>query len=161
EGAYPLNLDLLTVDEARRMMRQRLGTQQVSADPGAVDDLIHRCARLPLALAVVAARAGADPAAPLRALADELSGSRTALQALAGGERGTDVASVFSWSYGQLSPGAARLFRLLGLQPGPDCGSAAAASLAGLPPTAVRGHLTELTQANLLSEHHAGRYAFH
>jgi DNA-binding SARP family transcriptional activator len=161
EGAYPLNLDLLTVDEARRMMRQRLGPQRVSAEEGAVDDIIDRCARLPLALAVVSARAGTEPSLQLRALAEQLRDHRAALQVLAGDDPRTDVASLFSWSYGQLAPATARLFRLLGLHPGPDCSAAAAASLAGLPPESVRVQLAELTQANLLTEHRVGRYAFH
>jgi DNA-binding SARP family transcriptional activator len=161
EGAYPVNLDLLTVDEARRLMRQRLGTLRVAAEAGAVDDIIHRCARLPLALAVVAARAGTEPTLALRVLADELRDHRAALQVLGGVDRSTDIASLFSWSYEQLSEGAARLFRLLGLHPGPDCSAAAAASLAGLPRPAVRALLTELTQANLLTEHRVNRYTFH
>jgi DNA-binding SARP family transcriptional activator/tetratricopeptide (TPR) repeat protein len=161
EGAYPINLDLLSVDEARRLLRQRLGTSRVAAEAGAVDDIIHRCARLPLALAVVAARAGTEPSLGLAALAGELRESRAALQVLAAGDPETDVSSLFSWSYGQLSTGAARLFRLLGLHPGPDCGTAAAASLAGLPPAVVRAQLSELTQANLVTEHRIGRFTFH
>ena len=44
----------------------------------------------------------------------------------------TDVRAVFSWSYRALSAGAARLFRLLGLHPGPDITVGAAASLAAV-----------------------------
>ena len=40
--------------------------------------------------------------------------------------------AVFSWSYQQLTGEAARMFRLLGLHPGPDITVPAAASLAGL-----------------------------
>jgi hypothetical protein len=50
---------------------------------------------------------------------------------------------VLSWSYRSLGPPAARLFRLLGLHPGPDL-SAAAASLAGQPVAQVRPLLAEL-----------------
>src|SRR5207249_6959234 len=39
-----------------------------------------------------------------------------------GGDQGTDLRAVFSWSYRSLGPAAARLFRLLGLHPGPDIG---------------------------------------
>src|SRR5262249_9437903 len=64
-------------------------------------------------------------------------------------------------SYRALTPDAARLFRLLGLHPGPDLSAAAAISLAGLPPSAVRPVLAELTGASLLVEHSPGRYTFH
>jgi tetratricopeptide (TPR) repeat protein len=68
---------------------------------------------------------------------------------------------VFSWSYHALSPDAARLFRLLGLHPGPGIAIAAAASLAAIPPEQTRTLLTKLTRAHLLSEHVPGRYSFH
>src|SRR5262249_10244869 len=59
------------------------------------------------------------------------------------------------------TPVAARLFRLLGLHPGPDLSAPAAASLTGLPVTTVRPVLGELTRASLLAEHTHGRYTFH
>jgi tetratricopeptide (TPR) repeat protein len=133
----------------------------VSAEAEAVDDVIERCAHLPLALAVVAAQAGTEPHRSLAALAAELRDSPSALEALTAGDPATDVAGVFSWSYRRLTPAAARLFRLLGLHPGPSVNVAAAASLAGLPVPRVRALLTELTQANLLTEHRLGRFSFH
>jgi tetratricopeptide (TPR) repeat protein len=68
---------------------------------------------------------------------------------------------VLSWSYRTLSPGAARLFRLLGLHPGHDIDRPAAASLAGADLREAQTLLGELTRANLLSEHRPGRYTFH
>jgi hypothetical protein len=68
---------------------------------------------------------------------------------------------VFSWSYCALGTDAARLFRLLGLHPGPDITIAAAASLAGIPAEQARVLLAELARAHLLAEYRPGRYAFH
>jgi tetratricopeptide (TPR) repeat protein len=68
---------------------------------------------------------------------------------------------VFSCSYRALSDGAARLFRLLGLHPGPDITVGAAASLAGIAPDRVRGLLAELARGYLLAEQRPGRYACH
>jgi tetratricopeptide (TPR) repeat protein len=68
---------------------------------------------------------------------------------------------VFSWSYEQLPPGAARLFRLLGVHPGPDISAAAAASLAGVRPAHARHLLAELARAHLIAEQAPGRYMFH
>src|SRR5262249_20602283 len=69
---------------------------------------------------------------PLAELAAELAdeGERLALLDAGGDPRGA-VASVFSWSYRHLDPGAARMFRLLGLHPGPDWDRYAAAALGG------------------------------
>src|SRR5262249_44130823 len=72
-----------------------------------------------------------------------------------------DVRSVFSWSYSALSPGAARLFRLLGLPTGPDISAPAVASLAGVPPLDSRRLLAELAAAHLVSETAPGRYRGH
>jgi tetratricopeptide (TPR) repeat protein len=157
----PLPLDLLDPDEARDLLGQRLGVDRVGAEPVAVEEIVDRCVRLPLALAVVAARAAAEPRWPLAALATELGHLHDRLDALATGDAGTDVRSVFSCSYGQLSEPAARLFRLLGLHPGPDLSVSAAASLAGIPPARVRPMLAELVRAYLVTERVPGRYALH
>src|SRR5262249_42336887 len=56
---------------------------------------------------------------------------------------------------------AARMFRLLGIHPGPNITAAAAASLAALPLAGARQALRELTGAHLVEEHAPGRFAFH
>lgn len=161
EGAHLVTLDLLTIADAREMLARRLGTARIDGDPQAVDEIIALCARLPLALAVASARAASHPAFPLSALARELRDVRTGLDAFVIGDAATDVRAVFSWSYRTLSPAAARLFRLLGLHPGPDAAAPAAASLAGVPPHQVRLLLAELARAHLVVEHVPGRYACH
>jgi DNA-binding SARP family transcriptional activator/tetratricopeptide (TPR) repeat protein len=161
EGASLLTLDLLSPDEARQFLAGRLGADRVSAEPQAVDDIIDGCARLPLALAVVAARAATHATFPLHVLARELRERRDRLDALAGSEATTDVRAVFSWSYLALNPPAARLFRLLGIHPGPDLTAHAAASLAGVTPRDAHRLLAELTRAHLVAEHRPGRYRSH
>jgi DNA-binding SARP family transcriptional activator/tetratricopeptide (TPR) repeat protein len=161
EGAHPLTLDLLTDAEARQMLAHRVGADTTATEPRAAAEIITRCARLPLALAIVAARAATHPAFPLAALATELRETRGSLEPFNAGEPGTDVRAVFSWSYRTLGPGAARLFRLLGLHPGPDIAIPAAASLAGIPPAHVRPLLAELADRHLVAEHTPGRYTFH
>jgi DNA-binding SARP family transcriptional activator/tetratricopeptide (TPR) repeat protein len=161
DGAHPLPLDLLSAGAATDLLARRLGAGRLAAEPDAVAEIIARCARLPLALAIVAARAAARPGFGLATLAAELAETRGGLDALAGGDATVDVRAVLSWSYQTLSPAAARLFRLLGLHPGPDIGAAAAASLAGVPPDKARPLLAELARAHLVAEPAPGRYAFH
>ncbi|MFC0526634.1 AfsR/SARP family transcriptional regulator [Phytohabitans kaempferiae] len=160
EGAHPLTLDLLAPAQARDLLAARIGKDRVEAEPAAVDEIIERCARLPLALALAAARAATRPHLPLSGLAAELRDAG-ALAPLDHGDATTDLRAVFSWSYSALSPEAAYLFRLLGLVRGPDATAEAAASLAGMPLARVRPLLTELTNVNLLAEHAPGRYTFH
>jgi tetratricopeptide (TPR) repeat protein len=160
-GALPLPLDLLSPDEAGALLARRVGADRVAAEPAAVEEIMQRCARLPLALAIVAPRAATQPGLPLAALAADLRHLRDRLDTLATGDPGTDVRSVFSWSYRQLPAPAARLFRLLGVHPGPDLSVSAAASLVGIPPGRARPMLAELARAHLVSERVPGRYALH
>jgi tetratricopeptide (TPR) repeat protein len=157
DGAHPVQLAVMSTEEATEMLAARLGPDQVAAHADAVDQIVDRCGGLPLGLAVAAARAVADEV-PLPRLAAELT---RPLDALAAGDVAADVRTVLSWSYRMLPQGAARMFRLLGVHPGPDIGLAAAASLAAVPVAAAEAMLRELTRANLLAEHRPDRFACH
>jgi tetratricopeptide (TPR) repeat protein len=159
-AARPLTLDLLTPTEAVDLLAGRLGRERLRAHSGAVDEIVRRCAWLPLALTVVAAHAATHTDRPLVDIAAELGVPHT-LDMLADEDPSTDVRSVLSWSYRALKPGAAWLFRLLGLHPGPDITGPAAASLAGVPVAEVGPLASDLVRAHLLTEHSPGRYVFH
>lgn len=160
-GADLIALDLLTVPDARELLGRRLNPRRATDEPGTVDELIGLCARLPLALSIVAARATARPGFPLAVLAAELRDARGRLDALNAGELATNVQAVFSWSYEQLDLPAARMFRLLGVHPGPDISVPAAASLAGISLDQARAELTSLAEVHLLTEYVPRRFAFH
>jgi transcriptional regulator with XRE-family HTH domain len=161
DNADPLPLGLLSPRAGGQLLAGRIGTGRASAEPDAVAEIVDRCARLPLALAIAAARAAAQPDLPLAALARDLTDRAHRLDVLATGDAGTDPRSVFSWSHRALSPGAARLFRLLGLHPGPEFAVGTAASLAGMPARRVVPLLAELVRANLVEEYRPGWYALH
>jgi tetratricopeptide (TPR) repeat protein len=152
---------VLTAAESRDLLGRRLGARRVAAEPSAVGEIIAQCARLPLALVIAAARAATHPDFPLHGLAAELRDSSRRLDALAGQDPATDVRAVFSWSYHALTPAAARLFRLIGLHPGPDISAPAAASLTATSLSRVRPLLAELASAHLIAEHRPGRYSCH
>ena len=120
EAGRPLTLELPNLADARALLVQRIGKTRVAAEPGAVEDHFSSCARLPLALSIVAARAVAHPDFSLEALAGEPHIRRGRLDAFDGGDQAASVRAVFSWSYDGLSTPARRLFRLLSLHPGPD-----------------------------------------
>jgi DNA-binding SARP family transcriptional activator/tetratricopeptide (TPR) repeat protein len=157
EGARPLILDVLTAEESLSLLRSRLGADRLAAEPAAVSEMIEATGRLPLALAIVSARVATRSAFSLDAVAAELRPVEARLEALADG----DVRRVFSWSYQALSVDGARMFRLLGLHPGPDLSIAAAVALAGRARSEVAPLLRELTRLHLLTEQQPGRYAFH
>jgi len=161
EGARLLTVGVLSQSESRQALVARLGPQRAAADPEAVAEVAGLCAHLPLALAVAAARAAASPALPLEGLASELRSARSRLNALDTGDPAANVQAVFSWSSQQLSAAAARMFRLLGLHPGPDISAAAAASLAGISTAEAASALAELAGVHLITDDVPGRYGFH
>jgi DNA-binding SARP family transcriptional activator len=160
DGAALIPLGPLDDDDAMTLLAARLGPERLAGEPKAAADLIRLCGRLPLALAITAARASA-PERSLAALAAAMTAEADRLDALDTGEATTSVRAVFSWSCLQLPEPALRMFRMLGLHPGPDITIAAAASLAGVDGPQARRLLTTLTTASLLSEHARGRFAMH
>jgi DNA-binding SARP family transcriptional activator/tetratricopeptide (TPR) repeat protein len=160
DGARLLRLDLLSLPTAREALERRLGSDRVAAEPGAVEEIIRLCGRLPLALAIVAARA-AHPGFTLAAIAADLRRTQGRLDGFDAAGVAAGARTVFSWSYRHLSPRACRLFRLLSLQPTGDIAAAASASLLGVRPDEARRLIAELTSTALLTEHQPGRYSFH
>ena len=158
-GAYPLPLNVMSAAEGREVLAGRVGRDRVAAERDAAAAIIEACAGLPLALGIAGARA--QSGFPLAAIADELAEAYDRLDALDADDASTGVRAVFSWSYATLTPSAARLFRLLGLHPGPDVSVPAAASLAGCSRAAARRLLAELAGAGIVTEHLPGRYTFH
>jgi DNA-binding SARP family transcriptional activator/tetratricopeptide (TPR) repeat protein len=161
QGAVPLTLEALTSQEAQSLLAGRLGADRIEAETGAARELISLCGRLPLALVIVAARAGAQPRLGLADLAAELRNTRSRLDGLRTDDPATDIRTVFSWSYRRLGDGVARMFRLLSVHPGPDITSPAAASLADIQVPEARGLLSGLASCNLIIENAPGRYVFH
>jgi DNA-binding SARP family transcriptional activator/tetratricopeptide (TPR) repeat protein len=159
--ARSLTVDPFSADEAQDALARRLGSARLAAEPDALAEVVELCAGLPLATAIVAARATVRRHLPLAVIASELRDARTRLDALSADDTATDVRAVFSWSYQLLSAQARRLFRLLPVHSGPDFSWAAAASLAGMQGTGIRPLLHELTGARLITEHRPGRFTSH
>ncbi|MFE7656137.1 BTAD domain-containing putative transcriptional regulator [Streptomyces bottropensis] len=181
-GTHPLRLDLPSAPDARAMLAARTGHARSAAEPGAADEIVVRCGRLPLALTLVATRAAARPDLPLSALASELRHAGNPLDAFTGTTATPrthpgpaapdpkpdthpgdppDLRTAFARSYRRLAPQSARLFRLSALHPGRDLTPESAAALAGLPVRRARLLLDGLADAHLVAERAPGRYAQH
>ncbi|MGA4727346.1 AfsR/SARP family transcriptional regulator [Micromonospora taraxaci] len=158
-GAHLMTLDVLSQEDARSFLTARIGTARTSADLPALDEIIERCGRLPLALAVVAGRALSHPDHSLTAIARELRDAQGSLDGFS--DMSDDIRAIFSWSYRMLGARAARMFRLLSLQPVPDVTVPAMASLAGVPVGEARLLVCELVGTGLIVEHTPGRFTTH
>lgn len=160
EGAARITLGTLTPPEAEDLLAARLGKTRLAAEPDAAAELLALCGGLPLAHVIVAERAAARPGARLADLVGELHRHGSRIDALSAGQDQA-ARAVLSWSYRALGDDAARVFRLLGLHPGPHFTVPGAASLAALPQQAARSAVAELERASLLTELAPGRFTMH
>ena len=161
DGAQRLTLDMLPPGEAAALLARGAGDKRAAADPAATGRLAELCGRLPLALRITADRAAAHPYLSMADLADELAAERDRLDVLATDEQTSQVRAAFSWSYRALAPAPGRAFRLLGLHPGQDISTSAAAALLDAPVPETRRLLRTLTGEHLLEETGRDRCQFH
>ncbi|MGW2180449.1 ATP-binding protein [Streptomyces sp. NPDC001732] len=158
ESVHRLALDELSSVEASVFLTALVGRERAAADPSALAEVAEHCGHLPLALRVagnwLATRAGWS----VRRLADRLALEERRLDTLTAGD--LQLSAVFNLSYRQLTPGAARMFRLLSLVDGPDTGVAGAAQLTGQSLFDAEDTLEELVETGLLGTDR-DRYRFH
>jgi len=155
-GAHAVTLAVLDEEEARTLLVRRLGENHPES---VLRELVARCARYPLALAIVASRAQAHPDIPLAEFTAELRD--LGLEALDDDDPGASLPAVLSWSLRRLTAEQRTTFALVGLAPGPDISLAAAARLVGLRPAHMRRVLHSLADASLLDRRAGDRYSMH
>ncbi|MGC7103032.1 BTAD domain-containing putative transcriptional regulator [Amycolatopsis lurida] len=158
-GARHVQLDVLSREEARALLTERLGDGRVAAEPDVVDKLIELCGRYPLALSIMARHASIRPQVPLAEFAAELRD--LGLDMLDNDDPAASLSAVLSWSLRGLTAELRQVFALLAIAPGPDIDLPAAASLTGLPEAQTRKALHALEDHSLLDRHTGGRYAMH
>lgn len=163
DGARRLTLGTLPEPEAVALLRAITAGYRPQDDPDKLTELARLCAQLPLALRIAAERAASFPHMGLDDLIADLRDESALWDALSvGDEEETDaVRTVFAWSYRALPDQVARLFRLLGLHPGPEFGLHAAAALAHLTAGRTRQLLDSLVGAHLVEQTAPDRYQFH
>lgn len=163
DGAHRVTLDVFPEPEAIQLLRATTDGYRTGDKDGEIAELARLCARLPLALRIAAERAAARPHMPLTALIQDLRDESSLWDVLSSedDEEADAVRTVFAWSYRALSPDAARMFRLLGVHPGPGFGTDAAAALADVFVAQARQLLDVLVGAHLLEQVGNDRYQFH
>jgi DNA-binding SARP family transcriptional activator/tetratricopeptide (TPR) repeat protein len=159
-GARRVPLDVLPVRDAVALIRAIVGPDIVDSDPDAAELLARRCAHLPLALRVSAANLLDHSGRTLAEHAEMLAGrQRFAELSVDDGE--VAVGAALDQSYATLPGQAQRLYRLLGLVPGPDVTVEAVAALADEIPAHARDLLDRLISAHLVDPYTPGRYRQH
>jgi tetratricopeptide (TPR) repeat protein len=161
-GAHRVTLGPMSSEESVILLRRIIGAGRADAEPEAVRTLAERCGHLPLALRVAAERVAARPHHAVADLVEELAAEGERLDVLAAEDDASlALRAAFFWSYRDLGPDVARMFRLLGFHPGMEISTAAAGALAGSPLPPVRRWLEALTSVHLLEEIGKDRYRLH
>ncbi|MEV7512256.1 tetratricopeptide repeat protein [Streptomyces sp. NPDC091201] len=149
---------------ADTLLRARPDDPRPAREADALAAVARHCGRLPLALTVAGALLAGDPGLSVAELARQLADVRSRLEALTFDEDGVPVGvrAAFDLSYARLPADQARLFRLLTVNPGPDCRTEHAGLLSGAGP-GVRPALAALARASLLTEQPvgSGRWRMH
>jgi tetratricopeptide (TPR) repeat protein len=163
DGARRIILDIFAESDAVALLRKVTRTGGRRDAPAELVELAELCARLPLALRVAAEHAISRPAMQLAELIADLRDDSMLWEALSTreGTHGEAVRTVFAWSYRDLSPEAAQVFRALGLHGGPDIGLPAVAAACAIPMQAARRALDILIGAFLVEAPRPGRYQLH
>jgi tetratricopeptide (TPR) repeat protein/transcriptional regulator with XRE-family HTH domain len=159
EDTAVISLDTLPPAEAATLLARLAARPGIRATDPAVGEITRLCGYLPLAIGMLAGQLRHHPAWTAAGLAAELSSATQRLELIRA--ENVSVAAAFSLSYQDLAPGTQRLFRHLGLVPGPDFDACAAAALDGTGLGQARRHLGELYDQHLLTEPAPGRYVLH
>ena len=159
DDAAAISLDTLPPGEAGVLLARLVARPGVRAGDPAVDEITRLCGCLPLAIGMLARQLHHHPAWTAAQLAADLAASRDRLELMQA--ENLSVAAAFDLSYRDLTAGQQRLFRWLGLVPGPGIDTYAAAALGGTSLDEARRHLEGLYDQHLLAEPAPGRYQLH
>jgi len=159
EDAIVISIDALSPDEAWALLARLAGRADLDLDEAAGREITRLCGYLPLAIGMLARRLRHHPARTAAELAAELAAARDRLAVMRA--ENLSVAAAFDLSYEDLTPDQQRLFRRLGLAPGPDIDAYAAAALDDASLEDARRQLDELYDHHLLAEPAPGRYLLH
>ncbi len=149
----------MTETDSAHLIGSLIGSDRAAREPDAVARVVDLCASLPLALSIAGNLIAAEPATTVLQHAEALA-DRGRLHMLDGDDAGIGVRTAISWSIASARPDEARLFRLLGIHPGPRFTSGAAAAVAGLTEPDTLPLLDRLVDAHLIQQHQGG-YRFH
>ncbi|WP_447004489.1 BTAD domain-containing putative transcriptional regulator [Saccharothrix isguenensis] len=154
DGARALRLDVLTPAESAGLLRAAMP----EAAAAEVTELAQLCGHLPLALRIAVANAVAQGLHPY--LAALRGGDRLSRLAVEDDPQAA-VRAAFDLSHRTLDDPVRRVFRLLGVVPGPDFDPVAVADLAGVEVGDAGRALDRLTSANLVQHDGRGRFGLH
>jgi tetratricopeptide (TPR) repeat protein/transcriptional regulator with XRE-family HTH domain len=157
--AIVVSLDTLAPQEAGALLIRLAGRPGLQPGDVAVGEITRRCGYLPLAIGLIASQLRHHPAQTADSVAASMAAAADRMELMRA--ENLSVAAAFDLSYQDLSPGQQRLFRRLGLIPGPTFDVYVAAALDGASLGEARRQLDELYDQHLITEPALGRYQLH
>jgi tetratricopeptide (TPR) repeat protein/transcriptional regulator with XRE-family HTH domain len=157
DDAEVISLETLPAGEAVELLARLAGRPDLAAGPAG--EITRLCGYLPQAIGMLARQLRHHPAWTAAGVAADLAAARDKLGLMHA--ENLSVAAAFDLSYADLAPGQQRLFRRLGLVPGPSFDAYAAAALDGITLSTARRYLSELYDQHLVTEPAPGRYQMH
>jgi tetratricopeptide (TPR) repeat protein len=157
--AAVISLDTLAPQEAAALLTRLSGRPGFQPGDAAVAEITRLCGYLPLAIGLIASQLRHHPAQNAESVAASLAEATDRMELMRA--ENLSVAAAFDLSYTDLTDGQQRLFRRLGLIPGPSFDAYAVAALDGASPSKARLQLDELYDQHLITEPAPGRYELH
>lgn len=154
-----IELGVLSEAQSTSLLAATIGAGRITGDQQAVATLVRLCGYLPLAVRIAGQLLASRASWPVTRLVSLLLDEQQRLNRLKVGNR--EVRAALAVSYHHLDRDAARLFRFISLNPGPDITAVAAGALIGLDPDAADLLLDRLVQVHLVEERVSGRYHMH
>lgn len=159
DGTATHQLGAMDDDEATDLLARVTGAERLAAEPDSGRQLAQLCDRLPLALCIAGAKLTRRPNWPIGELVRRMTDEQRRLDELELPDRA--VRASIAVSSTDLDAETARMFRLLGLLPGPDIGVPVAAALTDRSEEQAERMLDLLADAQLADSPEPGRYRLH
>src|SRR5215472_9896830 len=159
EDTAVISIGTLSPGEAAALLALLADRPDLGSGEGPAGEITRLCGYLPLAIGMLGRQLRHHPARTAAELAARLAAARDRLGVMRA--ENLSVAAAFDLSYQDLTAARQRLFRRLGLAPGPDIDAYAAAALDGTGVDTARDALDELYEHHLITEPAPGRYLLH
>jgi DNA-binding SARP family transcriptional activator/tetratricopeptide (TPR) repeat protein len=158
-GAHWITLDLMSKTDCATLIGSVLGPDRATAEPGALDELVQLCDRLPLALRIAASRLGRRREWTIRHMTDLLRDEKRRVRELSSGQY--SIAAALTLSYNSMSSPHRAAFRVLARHPGPSIARSCAAALMETSAEETDRIIEQILDIHLIQQVAWDRYFFH
>ena len=159
-GAHVIQIDPLDSDGAVELLAAQIGPERAAAERPDVEALAGLCGGLPIALVVAGALSASRPRRPVARTVMALRDERQRLGVLSVDDD-LSVRSTLDAAYADLPTAAARMYRILGLHPGPTFGIEVVGAAADIDAAHALRAVDELLNGHLVEELDDDRYRLH